>query len=724
MSLLYSITIFLSAFCLFIIQPLIAKSILPVLGGTPAVWNTCMLTFQCLLLAGYSYAHFLQSVALNSKLKRTFHILVLLTCLVISNFNLDANLASTNVESPATWVILQILYTIGAVFLILSTTSPLLQSWFAQSGSKRAANPYPLYAASNLGSLSALLAYPFLIEPTWTISEQSVILKYLYLICLLLITILALVPVKKIDNRGLSNTASNEEQRIGAKTVFIWGFLSFLPSSLMLGLTTHVTTNIAAVPLFWIIPLAGYLITFILAFKSTPVCHSSSLERFVPMILIIATPLPFYNLMISPLAAALLQLIIFLMLALFCHLKLSELRPSAKHLTFFYLILSVGGAIGGLFNSILAPAFFDSIVEYPLILALIVFAWFLRPYTDSLQSKKLQILLAFAGLSWVCIILVFRPRFPDTLELALVYGLPALLIYSLRSNFRNFTVAYALLFVGFFLHERFSEGGVIYRSRNFYGAKSVVLDPKKEIVYLRHGTINHGSQSTKKGQEAIPLSYFTRSGPVGDIFAAFKDENLDKRVGIVGLGIGAMASYAKPNEIFTFFELDPEVAELAKNRNLFKIFTASNEHTVILGDGRLTLTQIPNQQFKLLFLDAFSSDAVPVHLLTSEAIDLYLTKLDPQGTIIFNISNQYMDFRPLLNTLASQKGLEAIYRRDTEISEEEFESGKLGSMFFLLSKDRTLIAKLESMGRWQRHDRNLEKPWSDHYSNILGIINF
>jgi len=720
MTYLFSLTIFLSAFLLFLIQPLVAKTFLPILGGTPAVWNACMLTFQLLLLLGYAYAHCLRKISKNKNVLKILHLGIFLLCYLFASFQLIPNTLLGDISSPALWLIQRTLLTVGPLFFILSSSSPLLQDWFSESNT----NPYPLYVASNLGSLIALLSYPLLIEPLWTVEEQSKGISMLAVLCGFLIASCAL----KV------RTASSEARSIEPKSVtappsvsklLSWCFLSFIPSSLMLGLTTHVTTNVAAVPLFWVIPLACYLITFILAFQEKPLISSEALSSSLPMILILFAPLPFYDLNITPIATTLVQLFFFTIIALHCHSRLSATKPDASQLTLFYLVISVGGALGGLFNSLLAPNIFNSIIEYPVIIALAAWSRNESEFDNENRLPTFAIVLSILSLAWVYCAYFLNFSFNSVAELALIYGIPAFLIFSLKAHPKLFALCFSLLFISLGLRESKVDGEVQFRTRNFFGAKSVVTSTERNLRFLKHGTINHGSQSILIEHVLEPLSYFTTSGPVGDIFSLFSSESLDEKVAVLGLGIGAMACYAKSGEHFTFFELDPLVEKLAKETQYFTyLHKCLGFYKIVLGDGRLTLSQEKDHQFKLIFLDAFSSDAVPVHLLTREAIAMYLSKLTDDGILVFNISNQFIDFRPLLAAQASEFHLQALFRDDTNISKEDYQRGKLASIFMVLSRNSALMNRLQSEMHWKKQESQIENVWTDKFSNILNIMKF
>jgi hypothetical protein len=729
---LFSLTTFLSAFLLFLVQPLLAKAVLPALGGTPNVWNTCVLSFQILLLLGYGYTDWQTRWAKSFRALPILHVLIYFICIFISTFHVVPNAPELFAASPILSLVGHILFSVGAFFFILACTSPILQFWLSCSNTKSSNDPYFLYVASNIGSLLGLLLYPLAVEPYLNIEQQSILLFYSGIVLgVLMVFCVYKIQLSSEKDRQLSAVveATHQPETVhpNFKKIILWIVLAFFPSCLMLGFTSHVTTNIAAVPLFWVLPLAGYLLTFILAFQKGRKISLNTLIRFLPIVVIIGAPLPFYDIGFSPLTNVIVQYLIFFYLSFTAHVMLCELRPSAKYLTKFYFCLSLGGALGGLFNSIIAPSLFSSIIEYPLALVfgILVYAISKEFDNEEIDPQSNLKIFVFVLLGVVLIINFILGDKAISANLAFGYGLPCLVIFALRYHKMVFSLMFILVYIYFLSREVGVQGQVLYRARNFYGARSVVLNHELNLKFLRHGTINHGSQSALFEKRLEPLAYFSKKGPVGDIFNLFKETNLDSQVGIIGLGVGAMACYAKNSEKFIFFELDPLVAEIAANKDYFTYLSdCPGKYEVVLGDGRLTLADRRDAEFKLLFLDAFSSDAVPVHLLTKEANALYFSKIQNDGMIVFNISNHYMDFRGLLAAHARDFGAKMLYRDDTQLNKEDEKNGKLGSIFAVVSKNEKLMQSLEGLGTWKKSYITNPKPWSDDYSSMLGVMKF
>lgn len=720
---LYSITIFLSAYLLFVIEPIVAKAFLPLLGGTPAVWNTSMLFFQLSLLLGYLWAHLISRERRHTWLGN-FHIAMLfLVCLIPISLELTVKVGQ--IRHPILWLLFNLTASIGPAFLFLSATSPLMQGWFSTLEHKYADNPYPLYAASNLGSLLALLSYPVLVEPFLDLKDQLLIWRIAFAALTVLMACLYLLGRAQFQKHALSAEKSDSFEGQGPSLArkLMWLFASFLPSSLLLGVTTHITTNVAAIPLFWVIPLALYLLAFIIAFKRKSWFHYESLAYYLPLILLPLAPFTFYELRAAPVWTILLHLLLLFVVCLLCDCKLSALRPQPKYLTEFYLWISLGGALGGIFNSIIAPACFSGLFEYPLVVAL---AFFIRCDGPSLSKRDLKSAMVLS-ISALLVCFGFSSVFGAVkpLKVLLNYGLPVLIIFYFHRRAKVFAVSFLLIFAHFVYSEARSGGSIIYRSRNFFGVKSVFLDQERQLHFLKHGTTNHGSQSFIEGKRLVPLAYYHPSGPVGDIFSLFEKSNLNEQVGLIGLGVGAMACYAKSGEHFTFYELDPAVEELARGPEYFTFLSQClGKYEVVIGDGRLTLNSAADGKYTLLVVDVFSSDAVPVHLLTKEALTLYLKKLDRQGVLVFNISNLYLNFVPLLTGLANSFGLFSAYRSDLYVPPELALEGKLPSMFFAMTRSKDIYERLIRDKNWQTPENADTIVWTDRFTNLLRLVRF
>lgn len=666
----FSLALFTSAGLLFIVEPMIAKMILPFLGGTPAVWNTCMMFFQVILLTGYAYAHFI-SFRLSIRSQIIIQAVLLLFSLFFLPVVIRYNIFSSGETDPVGIVTLVLLTSVGLPFFVLSSMAPLLQKWFAGTGHPSARDPYFLYSASNTGSMLALISYPVLIEPGLNLAEQSrswmagyIILGILTLGCAYLTWKNRLAIIESDSNTDCQDIPQ-DNSCISWSTRFLWIVLAFVPSSLMLGVTTFLTTNVAAVPLFWVIPLALYLLSFIIVFakKSGDKLHKTMiLLMLVSLTLIIIQryfPEPLHKWQIF-----VINLFNLFFVSMVCHGELVRNRPSTKHLTEFYLFMSFGGALGGIFNALIAPLVFDSIIEYPFALLMSVL---LLPLTNKY------------------------------LKLA------------------KYILAGHIIIVNLFLSGQIYEKlipDIVYQERNFFGVISVEKDPGTNALNFVHGTTIHGQQSLDPALRSEPTTYYQRQGAVGEYFSAFKGKNMKRRVALIGLGIGTMASYGEPGEEFDFYEINPAVKRVAENSSFFTYLRDSRANwKIIIGDARLEIEKTPAQYYDLMVLDAFSSDAIPVHLLTREALRLYLSKLNETGVLLVHISNSHLNLEPVVEKLAADAGLASRIRID--------QLGIFISTWVILGRKDDDLGAISQNSYW----RNLQgkdsiKVWTDDFSNI------
>lgn len=728
MSRLYAFTLIVSAALLFSIQLLFGKLLLPLLGGTPAVWNTCMVFFQALLLAGYAYAH-VSTQRLPPKAQVGLHLgLLAVAAAVCLPLRLPGWVPPTE-TNPIPWLLALLAVALGLPFFVLSASAPLLQRWYALAGAR---NPYVLYVASNVGSLLGLLSYPFLLEPTFTLVQQRLgwTVGYGLLGALTALCGWRLLHGTPAAAPSPSGQSPAPEATPAAFARLHWVILAFVPSSLMLGVTTYLSTDIAAIPLLWMLPLALYLLTFILTFAARPPVSRRFmlwLQPFVLLPLIVAIVIhrtnPWWLLMG-------LHLLMFFVTAMVCHRELADAKPSPQHLTAFYLWLSVGGVLGGLFNALLAPVLFDTPLEYPLVMVL---AGVLRPGLVSpsrwLQARRFDYLFpatVAVFVLWMNQLLDRNEVAPAALRTALLYLPPALACYLFRYRPIRFGLGLMALFLAgvcadpAWRHLRFVE-------RSFFGVYRVYQEGPYHT--LHHGTTLHGTQSLAPARRREPLTYYHPTGPLGDIFQAFETAGPPRlrRVGVVGLGTGTTACYGVPGQAWTFYEIDPLVLRIAQDPQLFTYLSDCLErYEVVLGDARLSLEQRPAASFDLLVLDAFSSDAIPVHLITREALQLYTQKLSPEGLLAFHISNRYLDLDPVLARLAAVQGWQALRRSDDELSEAQKDGGKTASAWVVLGKEPEILARLNEMPQWQQWKGGppsaQEKLWTDDYSALLDVF--
>ncbi len=716
----FTVAVFLSAALLFVVEPMFGKMVLPLLGGSPAVWTTCMLFFQGALLLGYFYAH-IGSRWLSPRRQAFVHLGLLALCLLLLPIGVTATGAEFRVEHPTLWLLLVLTASLGAPFVLLSSTGPLLQVWFSRTAHPSAHNPYFLYAASNLGSLIALVSYPFVIEPAITLNGQTRLWSWGYLL------LVALVFISAAYLRPLTASPLTFEEfavpvaQVGRRTMLRWMLLAFVPSSFFLALTTYITTDIAAVPLLWIIPLVLYLLSFTMVFGRRTWISQSGLVRWQPIGLIVLAVVHFWGPSASGIWLLPLHLIVFFVTALVCHGELAATKPAPSRLTDFYLCLAIGGVLGGIFNAVIAPAAFDSVLEYPLT---ILIACAVRPWSG-VQSSHKGLGRDIGLILGACAVMVWsRLGDPDRPIPALVImssAVVAMVCLRMSRNPARFALAVGLVVVAGIVTAR-AQPGILLKERNFFGVREIRDDFDKQIRWLMHGTTNHGAQSTDPTRRREPVTYYYRSGPIGDVFRAFPPSP-QRRVAVLGLGAGGLVSYAGAGEEWTFYEIDPDIAKVALDTNYFTYLKDTPAKVrVVLGDGRLALADAPDHYYDIIVLDAFSSDAIPVHLLTLQALSGYRSKLSENGILVFHISNRYLNLEPVLAGLIDATQTAGLIRRNTGRA-VEVETEGFPSIWVAMASNPTRLAALRKDERWRplqkREDVGL---WTDDFSNIFSVF--
>jgi len=715
-SFLFAFSLFASAALLFLVEPMLAKMLLPLLGGTPAVWNTCLVFFQAALLAGYLYAH-ASMRWLARRTQMAVHLAVVAAALLMLPLGIAQGRTPSAQENPVQWILITLLGTVGLPFFALSASAPILQKWFAETGHKSAGDPYFLYAASNAGSLLGLLAYPLLLEPLLPLSLQSRFWSFGYA-GLLAMTALCAALVWRMHPVAAVRT-SEIAPAPPWSTRARWVALAFVPSSLMLGVTTALTTDVPAIPFFWVLPLAVYLLSFVLVFASRPPIPHDMLVRRLPFAILIAL-IPTVTKTRLPIALLLaLYLLVLFAVAMICHGELARSRPGIGRLTEFYLWISLGGVLGGVFNSLIAPVIFSSVVEFPLALIL---AALLRPEPDKKRSNLRDWLLpASLGLSMVAAIFAMRRLVskPSLLLYSLVFGYAILCCLSFGNRRYRFALGLTALLLASATYTG-PFGRILHTERSFFGVSRVTNENADQFRYLFHGGTIHGIQSLDPAHSRQPLSYYTRTGPIGQVFEELSTGN----VAIVGLGAGSMACYMRTGQTLTYYEIDQSVKQIATNPHYFTFLSqCAPSARIVIGDARLSLRGAPEGGYKLIVLDAFSSDSIPVHLLTREALRLYLKKLAPGGVLAFHISNLYLDLAPILGTQARDAGLVSLVRDDTAVPQAEMDAGKYPSMWLVMSRDESDLGRLTRDARWKpAQPKPGNRVWTDDYSNLLGII--
>jgi hypothetical protein len=748
---LFALTILLGAALLFLVEPMAAKSVLPLLGGSPAVWNAAMVFFQGALLGGYLGAHLLGRA--GRRMQVAGYALALAApvaaSVVAHRLIVDVPEGWTSPRGvPVIWTLGLLAVMVGGPFVALAAAGPLLQRWFAGTGHAAARDPYFLYVASNAGSMAGLLAYPLAVEPLLPLTEQ----RWAWSAGFGGFAILAAacgVVFQMRAGRSAADTAAplSAAPLVPWRTRLLWVVLALVPSSLMLGVTQYLSTDIAAVPLLWVLPLAVYLLTFIIAFARPPLVRSLDLEGVVPIVvaaLVVAFMIRGFHLPAAALFA--LHLLGLLVIALWCHARLAESRPAAERLTEFYLWVALGGVLGGAFNALVAPEVFPLVVEYPLMLAAACVLR-VRP-ADARRDLRdwsgtvldLSAAAAVGALASTLDPLLKRPPMEDwlkaiagllrmgkdgdgTLRLAVSVGVPVLLLYLTKKRPMRFALAATAVLAAAFVQVD-PRARLLHVERTFFGVYRVERNLWQ--TWLTHGTTLHGLQWRDPLKRGTPLSYYHPDGPAGGVFKTYGPTQ-GNRVGLVGMGTGALAAFAAPGQRYTFHEIDPAVVRLAENPAYFTYLSDCRERgaawDVVLGDGRLTMAAVPEGAYGIIVLDAFSSDSIPVHLLTREAMALYLRKVRPGGVLAYHVSNQYLRLAPVVGREAADLGAAALVWEDDATVEEMTTTGRYGSVWVAVARSTDDLKGLAADGRWRAVRVGPGTPlWTDDYSNILGVI--
>jgi hypothetical protein len=723
-----------SAFLIFWLELLFTKMALPLLGGSPAVWNTCLMYFQACLLLGYLYAH-LSTRFLRPRVQAVTHIALLAAALTSLPIAIPHGWTPPASGNVIPWLLLLLTVALGAPFAVLSSTAPLVQHWFASVDDPAAENPYVLYAASNIGSFFGLLAFPLILEPHLRLGQQSTLWTVGYCVAFMLVAVCAALATFAGRKAQTASASRGRDPRSSAAVIDTasptardrvrWLALAFVPSSLLLGVTTFLSTDVASAPLLWVVPLAIYLLTFVIVFarqrrKSSPI--TAALHAVFVTVLVLVL---FWDPTLDLRWAYPLHLGVFALTALLLHGRLAAARPSTAHLTEYYLWMSLGGALGGAFNALVAPVIFKSIAEYELI---VVLACFLRPSSESRLSGVVDYLRAAVVIAIPALLLsvVVADKLSARTILGVQYSwivsiVAAAIIVSLHANALRFALSVAAVALAApIVLDKSSD--LLYADRSFFGAYRVERWSRTNV--LMHGTTIHGAQFFDAANRLQPLTYYHPNGPAGQLFAALDERLQHKNIAAVGLGTGTLLCYSKPGQTWTVFEIDAHVEAIARDTKYFTFTTdCPVRPQIILGDARLTLASQPTARFELLILDAFSSDAIPVHLLTREALAGYMRVLSQTGVLLVHISNRHLDLEPVLTALAKDAGLVAhIGEHDVDDDRENMELD-YSSDWVVLARREDDLGSIAGDARW----RPLKAPsggdlWTDDYSNILAVI--
>jgi SAM-dependent methyltransferase len=712
---LFVATIFTGSFLLFLMQPMIARMALPRLGGAPAVWNSAMLVYQALLLGGYAYAHLIGRLTL--RVQAGLHLAVLTLAALWLPLGLVDRALPAN-ASPLIWVPGLLLASIGPLFFAVSAQAPLIQRWVAIRAPDT--NPYALYVASNLGSFGGLIAYPLLVEPLMPLASQSLTWSLGYGMLLALVAACALLLPRQAPVQAATATLSAKPS-FGMRIQ--WIALAAVPSGLILATTMHLTTDIIAMPLIWVIPLGLYLLSFSVAFADNSRLAAFA-TRYFPLILIVAGTIAGSGKVFNLWSSIAADLVLLFATAIVLHHRLYRQRPDVAHLTDFYLCMSLGGVIGGIFCALIAPVLFDALYEFPLLVAAAALLAPLRPDAPTLSAfQRRWIFLTALVLSMLA-----GGLFGQYGTLMLVIPMIVMAVLARRS------IGHPILFAGMIATLMLGLGiwnsilmsiGADMKTRSYFGIYTVGVT--KDARTLFHGTTVHGSQLLMPGLQTYPTNYYVPFSGVGlAMRAAPMLFGPNARIGVVGLGAGTLACYAQPGQTWRFYEIDPAIERIARDTSKFTFLSrCAPDAKIEIGDARISLAHQPDASADMLVIDAFSSDAIPMHLLTREAITTYGRVLSTDGLILFHISNRYIDLKPVLAAAAKAEGWHAAIR-DFQPSDHDAKYDAERSIWVAFSRSPDTLRQMTGIGPKDGWKALPERPgfaaWTDDYGSILPLL--
>jgi hypothetical protein len=728
----YTLAIFVSALLLFSVQPLFTKMVLPRLGGSPAVWSVAMVFFQSLLLAGYAYAHYLTKLQ-----NRAAPVVIHLALLAVAMLTLPLAIRSGWGEPPSSgyafWLLGLFAVSIGLPFFALAANNPLLQAWFVRTGHPDGPDPYFLYASSNIGSFLALLSYPVLLEPIFTLRTQNLIWTGGYGLLILLIAGCGVLLLRSPPNAAALNMPDNDANAVAPSWVLRarWIFLAAVPSGLLIAVTAHISTDVAAAPLLWVLPLSLYLLTWVLVFQSRPL-----LPHWLMLLL---QPLAIAGVVILLAVGGEQNLLLtlgghqlcFFVIAMACHGELARTRPAAKYLTGFYVALSFGGMVGGLFAGLIAPFAFSWIAEYPILLAL---ATLCRP---PIRERLPQITQWYWPLLAAIAVALILPAYYagnvfDRLEdyrAWMIGGVGVLAaIMALAFNGSRLKILVTVVVALVLLRAYPSDAGRVETVRSFFGVHKIVVTPHGQYHVLMHGTTIHGAEKflnndrTPVAGRPEPITYYHREGGIGQAITAMRErKGAPLRVAVIGLGSGTLTCASEPGEDWKFFEIDQTMVDTARDPKYFTyIQKCEPDLKPVIGDARLTFAREPSGTYDVIIVDAYSSDAIPIHLATEEAMAIYKDKLAPQGAVVMHVSNRHLELESVVVGIADANDLKSwVYSEDTGRDAEYIFS----TTVVVSAREEADVGKLAASDKWELTEaEDHHRVWTDDYSNILGAV--
>jgi hypothetical protein len=727
----YTSAIFVSALLLFSVQPLFTKMVLPRLGGSPAVWSVAMVFFQSLLLAGYAYAHFLMQVK-NRVIPVAVHLVVLLIAIATLPLSIGNGWGEPPNSGYAFWLLGLFAVSIGLPFFALAANNPLLQAWFVRTGHPAGPDPYFLYASSNIGSFLALLSYPVLLEPMFTLHTQNLVWTGGYGLLILLIAGCGALLLRS-PARAAADLAT-EETEAPAPTWLLrarWIFLAAVPSGLLIAVTAHISTDVAAAPLLWVLPLSLYLLTWVLVFQSRPLLPHQWMLMAQPLaiagVIVLLAVGGEQNLLLTLGGHQL----CFFVIAMACHGELARTRPAAKYLTGFYVALSFGGMLGGLFAGLIAPFIFSWVAEYPILLAL---AALCRPASEERWPAWSRWYWPFLAVLAIALIApaLFEGKISSWFEDHRVWAAGSVGVLAaftaLGFNVSRWKI-FATAVVALVLIRVYpSDDGRVVTARSFFGVHKIVVTPSGQYHVLMHGTTIHGAQKflNDDGSPVMgrpePISYYHKDGGIGQAISAIREvKGAPLHVAVIGVGAGTLTCAAEPGETWKFFDIDQTMVDTAKDPKYFTyIQNCAPDVKPVIGDARLTFAKEPDGIYDLIIVDAYSSDAIPIHLATQEAMAIYKSKLAPHGAVVMHVSNRHLELESVVVGIANANELKSwVYDEDSGRDDEYI----FATDVVVSAREETDVGKLASSDKWaETEPTEGERVWTDDYSNILGAV--
>jgi hypothetical protein len=722
MKLLFSSTIMISAFLLFLSQPLLTKMIMPMLGGSASTWNTSVVFYQCVLLLGYLYAHKVHQ-RMRVETQWVLHSVVVFSPLLVLPFDIPNWWIPPSIENPIPSLLLLLLVVVGLPFFVLSSTNSLTQRWFSLSGSSLSEKPYFLYSSSNIGSMAALLSYPFIVEPSLTVKSQSQLWFWVYILFCMLISVCSTIAFMRTRNRKEVKKTSQpllpSPERLSKeslKKIILW---SLITNFLMISMTSYLTnhTDVNMIPYYWLLPLIIYLFSFIVAFSGKKVLHTSSEKTPFVLLFLVVFLLWSFNLKIHPLLEYLMHCVALLYICIYCHQKIYHLRPKSSHLTDYYLWISIGGVVGGIMASFIAPLIFNTAIEYYLGVVLFFLVVSIEVHKEFLTNHDKY----YGFITFTLLMIIHAMSSLGQYYLMLVLSLSFILL-GLYTTYIEKTYRFTAILLAIFLATSIShhlDSNILLEKRNFYGVSRVYYSPSNNTYVYKNGNTLHGAQSLDEETRLVPLSYYSKNGPLGQFFQSIKPFSEKWTIGLVGLGVGNALSYKTSEQKWKVYEIDPLVKQIASNTTFFT-FVEAFQPEIIMGDARLSLAK-EQEKLDVLILDAYSSDSIPTHLLTKEALEIYRKNLNPDGLILFHISNRFLHLEPIVGNLTKHQGMVTYVNFDNDPTNKNL--GETSSKWVVSSSSKKHIQSLTSNEKWTELFYNHDYPlWTDSSSSILKII--